>query len=73
MATLLILFLLAGGAANAADRSTRSGGVVAGGTVGAVIAWGSGMLIPVLGIAIPGLMVGTAIGSAFGYLLSDKD
>lgn len=72
LAAFLVLSLFAG-VASAADSSTRSAGVVAGGTVGAVVTWGSGLLLPALGIAVPGLAIGAALGSAFGYLISDRD
>ena len=73
LVVVLLVFSLCAGSASAADRSTRCGGTIVGGTAGAVLGWGAGVLLPVLGLAIPGASVIAAVGAGMGFLLADRD
>ncbi len=72
VAALLALSLCVG-SAGAADMSTRCGGTIAGGTAGAVLGWGSGLILPALALSIPGVVVIAAVGAGFGFLMADRD
>ena len=72
IAVLLALSLCAG-SASAADRSARCGGAIAGGAVGGLLGWGSGLILPALTIAVPGAPIIAAVGAGIGFLLADRD
>lgn len=69
-AALLALTLFAG-AASASDTASRYGELVAGATVGDVLGYGSGGVVPLLGLPVPGVGLFVPIGCVVEYLLMD--